>query len=89
MAEGQQMPHRLILDERKKLTITGVSEVVSFDESSIVLQTTLGLLRVFGQNLHLKQLTPEGGNVSVEGNIDHLGYEEQRAGGSWLGRLFG
>jgi len=84
----EQFPHKLTLDERKKLTMTGVTEVVSFDESAVVLHTTLGTLLVQGQQLQLKTLTEEGGQVAVEGQVDGLHYEATRPGGSWLSRLF-
>lgn len=89
MGETQQLPHKLTLDERKKLTVTGVTEVVSFDENAVVLRTALGTLIVQGQDLKLKQLMPEGGSVAVEGQIGSLIYEQTRSGGSLLGRLFG
>ena len=88
MTEQQAMPHKLTLDERKKLTMTGVTEVVSFDESAVVLRTAIGTLVIQGQELQLKQLTLDGGNVSVEGRIAGLNYEEPRQGG-WRSRLFG
>ena len=47
----EHLPHKLQLNERKKLTMTGVTEVVSFDETAVVLQTSLGLLIVQGQQL--------------------------------------
>lgn len=78
MAEENRLPHKLSLDERKSLTTTGVSEVVSFDESTIVLRTGLGTLVVQGTDLKLKALSLDGGNVAVTGNISALLYEEQR-----------
>ncbi len=89
MTDGQQTPHKLNLDERKKLTVTAVKEVVSFDEDTIVLRTALGTLVVQGQGLQLKQLTLEGGTVAVEGRIGSLVYEQERQTGSLLSRLFG
>lgn len=89
MTDGQPLPHKLTLDGRKKLNVTGVSEVVSFDDISIILHTPLGTLNVQGENLQLKQLTPEGGNVAVEGQITSLNYEEARPAGSWFRRAFG
>ena len=82
----EQGEHSLNLKNRKKLTMTGVTEVVSFDENTVVLQTSLGLLIVQGQQLQLKNLTLEGGQVAVEGTISALSYEEPRQGG-WR-RLF-
>lgn len=87
MADQQQIPHKLTLDERNKLTMTGVTEVVSFDEDSVVLHTSLGTLLIQGQQLQLKQLTLDGGNVAVEGRIGSLSYEEPRQSGGWLSRL--
>ena len=86
--EAQILPHKLSLDQRKNLTMTGVTEVVSFDENTVVLKTGLGMLVVQGQQLQLKTLTLEGGNVAVEGEINSLTYEQIRQGG-WLGRLLG
>ena len=86
--EEQGLPHKLSLDQRKNLTMTGVTEVVSFDENTVVLKTGLGMLVVQGAQLQLKTLTLEGGNVAVDGQINSLTYEQIRQGG-WLGRLLG
>ena len=84
--EETRLPHKLQMNERKNLTMTGVTEVVSFDENTVVLQTSLGLLIVQGQQLSLQNLSLEGGQVAVEGTIGALSYEEPRQGG-WR-RLF-
>ena len=86
MAEQQNLPHRLTLDERRNLSMNGVTEVVSFDDTAVVLRTCLGTLLVQGRELQLKTLTLDGGNVAVEGHISALSYEEPRQGG-WLSRL--
>ena len=78
-----QFPQKLTLNERKSLTMTGVTEVVSFEESAVVLKTSLGLLTVQGQELKLKTLSLEGGQVAVDGHICALVYEEPREGGLW------
>lgn len=87
--EQEQMPHRLSLSERKKLTVTGVKEVISFEETSVILQTCMGLLTVQGSQLQLKTLSLEGGQVEVEGTITALHYEEPKQSGGWLSRLLG
>ena len=84
----EPLPHRLTLAERKKLTVTGVTEVISFEDTLVTLQTGMGLLTVQGSQLQLKNLSLEGGQVEVEGTISALSYEEPRQGG-WLSRLFG
>ena len=63
--------------------MTGVAEVISFDESLVVLNTSLGVLTVQGQELKLKTLSLEGGQVSVDGQISALTYEQPREGGLW------
>ena len=68
--------------------MTGVAEVVSFDDSTVVLQTSLGTLIVQGQQLKLQTLSLEGGQVAVDGTVSALIYEEPRSGG-WRQRLFG
>ena len=88
MAQEQQLPHRLTLDERRKLTVSGVTEGVSFDENTVILHTALGTLIIQGRELQLKALTLDGGNVAVDGQVGSLCYEEPRRGG-WRGRLFG
>ena len=90
MADNQMaLPHKLTLNDRRKLSMTGVTEVVNFDETTVVLRTQLGMLVINGQDLQLKTLSPKGGQVEVEGNIAALHYEEARAPGGWLRRLLG
>ena len=84
-----QENHSLRLTERKNLSVTGVTEVVRFDEDAVVLQTDMGTLTVQGEQLQLKELSVEGGRVTVEGTISALSYETPRQSGSFLQRLLG
>lgn len=84
----ESMPHKLQLNDRRQLTMTGVAEVVSFDDTLVVLQTSLGTLSVQGSELQLKTLSQEGGQVAVEGHVSALIYEEPRRTGFW-NRLLG
>ncbi len=84
-----QESHSLRLTERKSLSVTGVTEVVRFDEDAVVLQTDMGMLTVQGEQLQLKELSVEGGRVTVEGTISALSYEAPRQSGSFLQRLLG
>ena len=89
-SKALELPHRLVLEGRGKLSITGVTEVESFDENTVVLCTTRGTLVVHGRQLHLSMLSLDGGQVSVDGTVDSLVYEdEQPAGGGFFARLFG
>ena len=85
----EQMPHKLMMQDRKNLTMTGITEVVSFDDRAVVLRTCMGTLVVHGQGLQLKQLSQEGGQTTVEGEISALVYEQSGSGRSFWGRLFG
>ena len=84
----EQLPHRLSMTDRKALTMTGVTEVVRFEETLVVLQTVLGTLMVHGQDLKLKTLSLDGGQVAVDGTVTALIYEEPRQTFSWR-RMFG
>lgn len=89
MADQLHLPHKLTLTQRSNLTMTGVTDVVSFDDSAVILRTELGTLIVQGRELQLKTLSSEGGQVAVEGNVSALIYEEPRQHkGGWIHRLF-
>ena len=89
MTEPKVFPHRLSLNERKELTVTGVTEVVSFDEETVVMKTSLGTLTVHGRQLQLKNLSTNGGQVEVSGTVSALIYQQNKPTGSWVRRLFG
>lgn len=85
-----QIPnHSLTLQDRKKLTLTGITEVVTFDDRFVLMHTPLGDLTVQGDQLQLKELTPQGGSVSIQGQIATISYEEPRSDRRWLGKFFG
>ena len=81
--------HSLTLEHRKKLTMSGVLEVLRFDDSAVVLRTELGILTVLGQGLRLNTLSTDGGQMAVTGEVTALSYEEPRSPGGWLRRLLG
>ncbi len=83
--------HSLSLKNREKLSLDGVLEVLSFDEGGVHLKTALGNLVLEGEGLHITKLLLDTGDVTVEGKISALFYEEGRgkSRSSFLGRLFG
>ena len=87
--ERMHLPHKLTLSERGNLTMTGVTEVISFDDTAVVMRTDLGVLTVHGRELQLKNLSLDGGQVAVDGTVAALIYEEPRASRGFLGRLLG
>ena len=81
--------HHIILEEREHLAVSGVEEVESFDESTIVMYTCKGTLVVRGEGLHIEKLSLDGGDLKVEGAIDALSYEDSgREKGGLFSRLF-
>lgn len=82
------LPHELRLENRAKLSVTGVREVESFDENAVILHTTQGVLIIRGENLHLHTLSIDGGQVAVSGNVGSLSYEELQKTGGFFRRLF-
>ena len=84
-----KLPHNLILEGRKFLTISGVSDVDSFDDQTVVAYTDLGELTIRGKNLHIKKLSLETGELALEGEISSLSYSDnQPITGGILSRLF-
>ena len=83
-------PQNLILEDRHSLTVSGVSDVDSFDEQSIVIFTGLGELCVRGSDLHIIRLSLEIGELLIEGEIDSLVYSqrEQKQQGGFFSKVF-
>ncbi len=79
MQENQKpikMPHNLIIEDRKKINISGVEEVQSFDDESVVLLTTMGELTIRGSDIKIGKLSTESGDLSITGNIRAISYTD-------------
>lgn len=85
-------PHKLVIQNRSVGNISGIQDVVSFDENQVVLDTDMGLLTIKGKELHVSRLTLEKGEIDIAGNIDSLTYSSnasyRKSGESLLTRLF-
>lgn len=81
-------PHHVVMEDRRRLSVSGVEDVERFDENTIVLSTTQGAMTVTGENLHIEKLSLDGGDLKVEGEIESLVYEEDRGSpGGFFARL--
>ena len=81
--------HNLILEGRKNLTVSGVSDVDSFDYQAIVAYTDLGELTIKGKNLHISKLSIDSGDLKVSGEIISLSYSDNhQSSGGFLSKLF-
>ena len=69
--------HKLILNNRRCGNLTGVSDVLSFDENEIILETDQGMLMMKGKELHVSRLMLDKGEVDIDGRIDSVTYSEQ------------
>ena len=85
----KEMNHALSLDDRERLCVSGVSEVDSFDEETVVMLTSKGRLIVRGHGLHIEKLSVDIGELTVEGTVNSLEYSDDfRTGGGFFARLF-
>lgn len=81
----------LVLENRGKLSISGVVDVLSFDDQVVIVETELGLLTVKGENIRINKLSIDTSEVIIEGEISYLAYtdnNQQREGQSLLSKIF-
>ncbi|MBQ5995685.1 MAG: sporulation protein YabP [Clostridia bacterium] len=87
----QHMTHNVILEDRHALTVSGVSDIDSFDEQTVIIYTELGELTVKGENLHINKLSLEIGELTVQGDIDALVYSSRQSpknSGGFFSKVF-
>ena len=84
--------HKLVVNNRKTSTVTGVLDVLSFDLNEILLETEMGMLMVKGMDLHVNRLSVEKGEVDLSGNIDSIAYssvnQASRQNENFFAKLF-
>lgn len=80
--------HNIILENRKKINISGINRVDNFNENEIILLTELGELTVKGSELHISKMDVDSGDVVIDGNIIGLIYNEKENNYSFFKRLF-
>jgi sporulation protein YabP len=88
----QKRLHKICMENRSKLEMTGICDVVSFDVSKVVLESDYGMITIKGKNLHVNRLSLEKGELDIDGSIEAFTYSEinsyAKKGESMLGRLF-
>ncbi|MDR0531717.1 MAG: sporulation protein YabP [Oscillospiraceae bacterium] len=89
-APGVAVPHNIILEDRRLLTVSGVSDVDSFDENMVTVFTDMGELIVRGSDLHINRLSVEVGELLLEGKIVSLTYQEPapKTAGGFFSKVF-
>ncbi len=81
----------LVLENRKKLNISGVLDVLSFDDQIVIIETDLGLLTIKGDNLKINKLSIDTSDVMIEGEINSISYSEKEMknkGEGFLSKIF-
>ena len=81
----------IILENRNKLSVSGVKDVLSFDDQVVIMETELGLLTVKGENLKINKLSIDTSEVVVDGETNSISYSEQnkiKQEGSLLSKIF-
>ena len=75
--------------DRKRITLTGVRKLISFNNKEFVIDSKLGLIVLKGDDLELLKLDTSDGNLSIKGRIDSLSYmDETKKEISFISRLF-
>lgn len=90
--EQETVPHRehaVAMENRERMTLTGVEDVSGFDENTVVLTTSMGELTVRGEALHIERIDLELGCLELDGHIRELCYDEAGERVPLLARLFG
>ena len=88
LEEKLNLPHKILIDERKDLTISGVSEVKSFDDETLVLSTVAGILTVKGSGLKILNFNTSTGDLTANGKIYALAYTSSPEKGGFFAKVF-
>lgn len=90
--ERKTYKHSLVMDKREKLSMTGVTDVISFDEEMVVAETEMGIIILKGINLHVNRINLEKGELDIDGEINSLVYEDSdsfgKGGSSFFNKIF-
>ncbi len=88
----QKRSHKLHMEDRNKIEMTGITDVISFDLNKVVLESDYGVITIKGSNLHVNKLSVEKGELDVDGSIMAIDYSEvnsyAKKGESFVNRLF-
>jgi len=89
MEDNIRLEHKIIIDERKNLIISGVKEVKSFDDETVLLDSIMGKITVKGEKLHIISFNTETGDLTAEGKIHAVVYmSDENRGGGFMSRIF-
>jgi len=84
--EDIKKEHKILIESREKMSISGIIDVESFDENEIILYTTDGAVNLYGEDFKINKLNVDSGDVEIEGYINEIKYtgvEKSEKGGFW------
>ncbi|MBR7071891.1 MAG: sporulation protein YabP [Clostridia bacterium] len=87
MDEKENYHHGIISENRKTLNLSGIKDVLSFDEETLLLDTVMGRMTVRGENLHIKDFQTETGEFVAEGRIHAIIYLSDAKTGGFFSKL--
>ena len=88
---NQNIVQNIVLENREKLNVSGVNDVLSFDDQVVMVDTELGLLTVKGENIRINKLSLDTAEVIIEGEISSLSYsqnKQEKNSGTLLSKIF-
>ncbi len=88
MEENIRRNHNAIIEDRKKITLTGIKDVLSFDEETVLLDTVMGKLTIKGAGLHIINFDTKSGDLSAEGKLYAFAYTGEEKSGGLFSRIF-
>ena len=88
MEENFKLNSNIIIENRKKLTLSGVKDVVGFDEETIALETVLGKVTIKGNKLRIQNFNTENGDLTADGKINAVVYISEQKNNGLISKLF-
>ena len=83
--------NNIVLENRERMTISGVTDVLSFDDQIIIVETNLGLVTIKGENLKINKLNIDTSDFSLNGHISSIAYSDgafESKSNGFLGKIF-
>lgn len=87
MDENNRLNHNIILEDRKRFNLSGIKDVLTFDEETVLLDTNLGRLSIKGDGLRISNFNNETGDLTGEGKIFAIIYSSQESQGGFFAKL--
>lgn len=85
---SEALMHNIVIENRQRLSATGIQNVDSYEDDCIVAQSECGEIIIKGHDLKITRLSVETGDMTVEGSIDSANYNAPKVSGSFFSRLF-